>query len=72
MISGSFPQVVEAFDLVSDILYTNYMHGNPGDPFTFHVMIEHAKAGRVVGPKVGSLYFLLNSVGKQYSGIKIP
>lgn len=52
MISGSFPQVVEAFDLVSDILYTNYMHSNPGDPFTFHVMIEHAKAGRVVGPKV--------------------
>lgn len=54
IISGTFPQVVEAFDLVSDILHSNHLHSNPNEPFTFHVLIEHAKAGRVVGPKVVS------------------
>jgi hypothetical protein len=55
VISGSFAQVVEAFDLLSDLLYSNHMHSTPSEPFTFHVMIDHAKAGRVVGPKVGTM-----------------
>lgn len=58
VISGTFIQVVEAFDLVSEILYNNHMHSTPNEPFTFHVMIDHTKAGRVVGSKVINYYYI--------------
>lgn len=63
VISGTFVQVVDAFDLVSDILYSNHMHSNPTENFTFHVMIEHAKAGRVVGPKGSNIQALKSRSG---------
>lgn len=63
VISGTFVQVVEAFDLVSEILYNNHMHSNPNEPFTFHVMIDHTKAGRVVGSKGSNIQALKSRSG---------
>eukprot|EP00604_Paraphysomonas_vestita_P003230 CAMPEP_0174821448 /NCGR_PEP_ID=MMETSP1107-20130205/8138_1 /TAXON_ID=36770 /ORGANISM="Paraphysomonas vestita, Strain GFlagA" /LENGTH=436 /DNA_ID=CAMNT_0016038469 /DNA_START=81 /DNA_END=1391 /DNA_ORIENTATION=- len=63
VISGTFIQVVEAFDLVSEILYNNHMHSTPNEPFTFHVMIDHTKAGRVVGSKGSNIQALKSRSG---------
>lgn len=53
-ISGAMRQVVDSFDFVMDLLYG---HPAPGqsDTITVNMLIEHGKAGRVVGPKAATI-----------------
>lgn len=60
VISGKFLQVCDAFDHVSDIMFSG-CGGN--DILTIHLMIEHSKAGRVVGAKGSNIMSLKNRSG---------
>ena len=57
-ISGTSEQVSDAFDLFSEILYASYTQTPGNDPFSVHTLIDHKKAGRVVGTKVGRILLI--------------
>ena len=51
-ISGNFVQVMVAFDLFSEVLHSSHAQSSGCNPFCVHILIDHKKAGRVVGSKV--------------------
>ncbi len=52
VISGSLRQVLEAFEKVTDLLNTAYcQQQQQTEPFMVHLLIEHSRAGKVIGPK---------------------
>ena len=54
VISGSLRQTLEAFEKVTDLLntaYTQQQSNPPTEPFMVHILVEHNKAGKVIGPK---------------------
>jgi hypothetical protein len=51
-INGSFAQVTEAFDLISEVLFTSYIQSGVERPFCMRLLIDHKKAGKVIGIKV--------------------
>ena len=52
VMSGTLKQVLECFDLISDLLYNIYQQASPFmESFAIHHLIDHSKAGRVVGAK---------------------
>lgn len=51
-ISGSLKQVLECFELVTELLHNIYTQANAfSETFAVHHLIEHARAGKVVGAK---------------------
>ena len=53
VISGSLRQTLEAFEKVTDLLNTAYIQQQsnpPTEPFMVHILVEHNKAGKVIGP----------------------
>lgn len=52
VMSGTLKQVLECFELITDLLYNIYTQANVfSDSFAVHHLIDHSKAGRVVGAK---------------------
>ena len=52
VMSGTLKQVLECFDLITEVLHNIYQQASPfADSFAIHHLIEHSKAGRVVGAK---------------------
>lgn len=52
IISGSPRQVLEAFDVVSELMYQAYVQqSGQTEHFVVQCLLEHSKAGRVVGTK---------------------
>ena len=54
VISGTLRQTLEAFEKVTDLLYAAYTQQQsnaPIEPFMVHILVEHSKAGKVIGPK---------------------
>jgi len=58
-IQGSYSQITEAFDDMVDVLYGSYMdyvqktesYGDKPMPFAVYVLVEHEKAGRIIGSR---------------------
>lgn len=54
--SGTLKQVLDCFDLITELLHNIYQQASPfTDQFSVHHLIEHSKAGRVVGVKGGNI-----------------
>lgn len=51
IMSGTVKQVLECFDLITELLHNTYQQASFTDTFAIHHLIDHSKAGRVVGAK---------------------
>lgn len=60
VISGTFVQVIDTFDAVSDLLFSSHLHSpsSGSDPFTVVVMIDNARAGLIIGSKGSTMQSL--------------
>ncbi len=45
-------QVIDTFDVITELISPATTHGSSNDPMLINVMVEHNKAGRVLGTKV--------------------
>lgn len=73
VISGTPRQVFDAFDLIADTMYQAhlaahqsgfYLQRSEGsDQFIINVLVDHNKAGRIVGPKGATILSLKNKSG---------
>lgn len=49
ILAGTARQVLAAFDMVSELMHQAYVNSIPNENFSIRLLLEHAKAGRVVG-----------------------
>jgi hypothetical protein len=63
VVTGSFRQVVDAFDMILELLYAEYAQHASLDPFRMQLLVENTKAGRVVGAKGQTITMLKSKSG---------
>lgn len=51
VISGTLRNILEAFEAISELIHQSYAQSTPTDNFSIQLLLEHTKAGRVVGQK---------------------
>lgn len=63
--TGSLKQVLECFDLICEVLHSNFMQSNMifNEVFAINLLIDHSKAGKVVGSKGGNIQTLKTKSG---------
>ena len=49
---GRMQHVLDAFDIISELLYTMHAHNITSPTFLMQLLIEHNKAGKIIGNKV--------------------
>jgi predicted RNA-binding protein YlqC (UPF0109 family) len=81
IVSGSPGQVLDAFDGIVDHVQQHVYNHTQRDEFTLQILVEHSKAGRVVGNKGSMIQTLKNKSGainirvlkdpKDYNGVML-
>mmetsp|Transcript_23863 Transcript_23863/g.22960 ORF Transcript_23863/g.22960 Transcript_23863/m.22960 type:complete len:158 (+) Transcript_23863:75-548(+) len=51
VVTGTLRQVLEAFEMITDLMHASYCQSIPSEHFSVQMLLEHGKAGRVVGQK---------------------
>ena len=46
--SGNFRQVLEAFEMVTELMHATYIQTIPSEHFSVQILLEHAKVGHLV------------------------
>jgi predicted RNA-binding protein YlqC (UPF0109 family) len=80
VINGSPGEVLDAFDGIVDHVQQHVYNHTQRDEFTLQILVEHSKAGRVIGNKGSTIQLLKNKSGainirmlkdqKDYTGVK--
>jgi len=63
IISGNLKQVIDSFDLITDLIHKAHQQSSPHDIFAINILLEHSKAGRVVGQKGSTIQGIKNRSG---------
>lgn len=48
--------VLDAFDIISELLFTMHAHNLTSPTFLMQLLIEHNKAGKIIGNKVTQFF----------------